>query len=76
LIKRYEYLDCKDNDGQSYIGPAPPLTINDCGTPIKHRSDIDGELLRNLQNLWHGVTEDELAQRLLDDMLVLFSRAI
>ncbi len=68
LIKRYENLDSRDENGQPYIGPAPPLTINDCGTPIKHRNDIDGELLRNLQNLWHGVTEDELAQRLLDDM--------
>lgn len=67
LIRRYQKLDSTDENGKPYIGPLPSLTFNDCGKPIKHRSAIDGEILRNLQNLWHGVTEEELAQRLLDD---------
>lgn len=67
LIKKYESLDSMNHDGLPYIGPAPPLTSLDCGKPIKHRNDIDGELLRNLQNLWHGVTEEELALKLLND---------
>lgn len=74
LILKYERLDSRDENGMSYIGPAPPLTANDCGKPIRHRNDIDAELLRNLQNLWHGVTEEELAQRLLNDMYVFVSR--
>lgn len=68
LLKKYEGLDSTDEYGQSYIGPAPQLTIRDCGVPIKHREDIDSELLRNLQNLWHGITEEELAQRLLSEV--------
>lgn len=68
LLKKYESLDSVDQDGRPYIGPAPPLTTKDCGVPIKHRNDIDAELLRNLQNLWHGVTEEELAQRLLNEV--------
>ncbi|KAI4163521.1 MAG: hypothetical protein LQ342_002793 [Letrouitia transgressa] len=67
LLKRYEYLDSLDGSGRPYIGPIPPLTSNDCGAPIKNREDLDGELLRNLQNLWHGVTEEEIAKRLLTD---------
>ena len=68
LLKKYEELDSLDANGNSYIGPAPPLTVNDCGKPIKHRNGIDDELLRNLQNLWHGVTEEELAERLLSEV--------
>ena len=71
LLRKYENLDCTDENGKPYIGPAPPLTVQDCGMPIKNRNDIDAELLRNLQNLWHGVTEEELAQRLLSDAYVI-----
>ena len=67
LLKKYEKFDSLDANGAPYIGPAPPLTVNDLGSPIRHRKDIDGEILRNLQNLWHGVTVEELAQRLLSD---------
>ena len=35
LLKKYENLDSTDNNGRSYTGSAPPLTIQDCGTPIK-----------------------------------------
>ena len=68
LLKKYENLDSTDQNGRLYIGPAPPLTIQDCGTPIKSREEIDDVLLGNLGNLWHSVSVEELAERLLSDV--------
>lgn len=67
LLRKYESLDVMDANGDPYIGPPPPLTTNDCGEPIHHPDNIDKELLRNLQNLWHAATEEELIQKLLSD---------
>lgn len=71
LMKRYESRDTTDPTGMPYIGPPPPLTVRDCGEPIKDRANVDAELLRNLQNLWHGATEEELVAKLLNDVYVL-----
>lgn len=68
LLKKYENLDSTDRNGRPYTGPAPPLTTQDCGRPIKRREEIDDALLGNLGNLWHGVTVEELAERLLSDV--------
>lgn len=67
LLRRYADLDPTDANGNKYIGPPAPLTILDCGPPIRDRRHIDKEILRNLQNLWHGVTEEEVVQKLLSD---------
>ncbi|KAL8701603.1 MAG: hypothetical protein Q9201_004824 [Fulgogasparrea decipioides] len=67
LVQRYERLDAVDANGQPYIGPLPPLTVSDCGQPMKSRDEIDDELLGNLQNLYHGIGENELVERLLND---------
>ena len=67
LLMKYEYLDALDYDGRPYIGPAPSLTVLDCGPPIRRRSEIDTELLRNLHNLWHSTSEVELAKRLMSE---------
>lgn len=67
LLQRYEHLDPPDANGQPYIGPLPALTVNDCGKRMKHRDEVDVEILKNLQNLWHGITEDELVKNLLTD---------
>lgn len=67
LLQRYEHLDSPDADGQPYIGPLPALTILDCGPRIRRREEIDVELLQHLQNLYHGVKEDKLVERLLSD---------
>ncbi|KAI4183331.1 MAG: hypothetical protein LQ346_006368 [Caloplaca aetnensis] len=67
LLQRYEHLDPQDANGQPYIGPLPSLTSNDCGKRMKHRDEVDVEILKNLQNLWHGIREDEIVIKLLSD---------
>ncbi|KAL8950329.1 MAG: hypothetical protein Q9222_003634, partial [Ikaeria aurantiellina] len=67
LLKRYEYTDRLDDHGQPYIGPLLPLTVIDCGQPLKSFEEIDIELLRNLQNLYGGLSEEELVKRLLSE---------
>lgn len=72
LIRKYEHLDHDHGMGdEKWIGRAPPLTVNDCGPPIRKRTDIDGELLRNLRTLWHGVKEEVLIERLLSEEYVI-----
>lgn len=67
LLRRYQNLDSLDTNGSPYIGPPSPLTLTDCGPLIRDRKDIDKELLRNIQSLWHGATDEEVAQKLLSD---------
>ncbi|KAL8963391.1 MAG: hypothetical protein Q9193_000344 [Seirophora villosa] len=67
LLQRYEHLDPPDAHGRPYVGPLGPLTLDDCGKPIKRRDDVDIEILKNLRNLWHGINEDELVAKLLSD---------
>ncbi|KAL2842223.1 hypothetical protein BJY01DRAFT_249172 [Aspergillus pseudoustus] len=62
LLKKYEKFHqaiCNH-----HLGPAPPLTPQDCGPPVV-RQDIDVDLLRNLQTLWHDVKPEHLIERLL-----------
>lgn len=67
FLQQHSNRDSMDANGNPYIGPPAPLTVKDCGEPIESRAYIDQELLRNLQNLWHGVTTEELVQKLLSD---------
>ncbi|KAL8837861.1 MAG: hypothetical protein Q9170_002379 [Blastenia crenularia] len=67
LLQRYEHLDPLDAQGQPYIGPLPNLTVIACGKPMGERAEIDVELLGNLQNLYHGISLDELVGKLLGD---------
>ncbi|KAL3460660.1 hypothetical protein BJX64DRAFT_300594 [Aspergillus heterothallicus] len=63
LLKKYEKFHqaiCNH-----HLGPAPPLSPQDCGPPVV-RQDIDVDLLRNLQTLWHDVKPDHLIERLLN----------
>ncbi|RDW72629.1 serine/threonine-protein kinase [Aspergillus mulundensis] len=46
-----------------YLGPPPPLSSQDCGPPVV-RQDIDVDLLRNLQTLWHDVKPEQLIEKL------------
>ena len=65
LMKKYEPLDPLDAHDRKYIGPALHLSAQDCGPPMRFRSQIDAEILHNLHNLWHNVSEIELARRLM-----------
>ncbi|KAJ5699076.1 hypothetical protein N7462_001081 [Penicillium macrosclerotiorum] len=63
LLTKYEKLHNAMAD--HYIGPPPPLSIKDCGNPVTCRQDVDYDILRNLQTLWHDVKPDALIDRLL-----------
>ena len=65
LMKKYENLDPLDAQGREYIGPAPSLSNQECGPALKYKSQIDPEILRNVRNLWHSVSETELTNRLM-----------
>ena len=66
LLKKYEKLHRIGPNG-ILVGPPPAITADLCGRPVQKRSEIDTELLRNLQTLWHGVKQEELANRLLSN---------
>ncbi|KAF9886235.1 hypothetical protein FE257_011848 [Aspergillus nanangensis] len=63
LLKKYEKLH--EAMANHYIGPPPPLSVQDCGPQVINRQDIDLDLLRNLQTLWHNVKPDALIDKLL-----------
>ncbi|KAJ5263250.1 hypothetical protein N7478_010855 [Penicillium angulare] len=63
LLTKYEKLHNAMAD--YYIGPPPPLSIKDCGEPVASRHDIDMDILRNLQTLWHDVKPDALTNRVM-----------
>ncbi|GKZ30092.1 hypothetical protein AbraIFM66950_007786 [Aspergillus brasiliensis] len=64
LLRKYE----KRYQGavNYHIGPAPPLTPEDCGPPISDKEEVDLDLLRNLQTLWHDATPEAILKRILD----------
>ncbi|KAJ6095278.1 hypothetical protein N7486_006024 [Penicillium sp. IBT 16267x] len=63
LLTKYEKLHNAMAD--YYIGPPPPLSIKDCGDPVSSRSEIDMDILQNLQTLWHDVKPEGLIQRVM-----------
>jgi len=67
LLSKYEKIHATLAAPHKLVGPPPPLTAADCGPQRIRRSDIDRELLRNLQILWHGLEEEEVIRRLTSD---------
>lgn len=63
LLRKYEPLH--QAMAKHYMGPPPPLSVHECGAPIASIQDIDIDILRNLQTLWHDVKPDVLVNRLL-----------
>ncbi|CAG8009178.1 unnamed protein product [Penicillium olsonii] len=63
LLTKYEKLHNALVD--HYVGPPPPLSVKDCGPALSCYQDIDIDILRNLQTLWHDVELNDLIQRLL-----------
>lgn len=62
LVRKYDYLD--DNGGG--INLLLP-SMQSCGHPVLHKSDISEELLRHLRALWHKLSEEELTDALLSE---------
>lgn len=54
-------------------GPLCSLTAKEWSRIVRRRQDIDMELLRSLQTLWHGLKLEELISRLLSGQYVLKS---
>ena len=67
LIQKHEKYHQSIAPNGILVGPPPPMNAKECGHPVGKRSDIDAELLRNLQTLWHGDKQEELISRLLSD---------
>lgn len=66
LLKKYEAYHTRQlPEGKQLVGPPPPLHAADCGERITSRKDIDAEVLRNLQTLWHGDKQEDLIDRLM-----------
>lgn len=63
LLRKYERLH-QAMSGH-HVGPPPPLSVHECGSPISSIPEIDVDILRNLQTLWHDVKPDALVNRLL-----------
>ncbi|KAJ5824839.1 hypothetical protein N7447_007179 [Penicillium robsamsonii] len=63
LLTKYEKLHNAMVD--HYVGPPPALSTKDCGQTLSCQQDIDLDILRNLQTLWHDVKAEDLIQRLL-----------
>jgi serine/threonine-protein kinase HSL1, negative regulator of Swe1 kinase len=80
LLKKYEAHHASQlPEGKQLVGPPPPLAAEDCGERITNRHDIDGEILRNLQTLWHGDKQEDLIRRLMSEganMEKLFYQAL
>jgi serine/threonine-protein kinase HSL1 (negative regulator of Swe1 kinase) len=66
LLKKWEGHHKRQlPEGTLLAGPPPPLHEDDCGKPITNHEDIDNEILRNLQTLWHGYNKADLIERLM-----------
>jgi len=67
LIRKYErYLASVTSSGPLGVPPSPLIGPAQTRRVTK-RSEIDGEVLRNLQILWHGEAQEELVKRLMSD---------
>jgi serine/threonine-protein kinase HSL1 (negative regulator of Swe1 kinase) len=76
LLKKFEgYHQSLVAEGK-LVGPPPPLSAEDCGHRIGKRVDIDAELLRNLQTLWHGEKQETLIEKLLNEEYVSISLVV
>ena len=67
LIRKYERYHASLVPPGTLVGPPPPLTDEVQARRILRQTDIDNEILRNLQTLWHGESREELIERLMND---------
>lgn len=62
LLRKYDYLDTL----ASTSFPESPSAKN-CGRPVLRRSEINKGLLRHLRSMWHGMSEQQLIDALLNE---------
>jgi serine/threonine-protein kinase HSL1 (negative regulator of Swe1 kinase) len=68
LVTKYEaYHASLLPKGKQLVGPPPPLHEEECGERITSQEDIDTEIFRNLQTLWHGYNKVELVEALISE---------
>ncbi|KAI9846471.1 MAG: hypothetical protein M1838_001255 [Thelocarpon superellum] len=67
LLTKYDVVYAIDGTVVRNAGPPAMPPMQDMAQPLKSKADVDGELLRNLQTLWHGETEQMLVQKLLTE---------
>jgi serine/threonine-protein kinase HSL1, negative regulator of Swe1 kinase len=65
LIRKYERYHASLVPPGTLCGPPPPITDDFHSKRITRQSEIDDEILRNLQTLWHGESREELIKRLM-----------
>ena len=69
LLRRYDVSVMSQVDGTlgQVLGPPVPPAVYEIGRPVQRKSEIDRELLRNLQTLWHGEREEVIIHKLLNE---------
>lgn len=67
LLRKYEKYHANLVAPEPLIGAAPPVSMEAPAKRVTKRSDIDGEVLRNLSTLWHGEKTEELIRRLMSE---------
>ncbi|KMU91800.1 BR serine/threonine-protein kinase 1 [Coccidioides immitis H538.4] len=67
LLMKYQAHPIFANSPMDSIGPPPPLPSKDFKKIVTHRRDIDLEVLRSLQTLWHEKRKEDLIENLLND---------
>ncbi|KAH8811491.1 hypothetical protein F5884DRAFT_843141 [Xylogone sp. PMI_703] len=60
LLRKYDYLD---NYGGGRVPNYP--NVQECGSYVYRREDIDRDLLRNLRAMWHTLKEEDIINKLL-----------
>lgn len=67
LIRKYERYHASLVPPGTLVGPPPPLRDDMQFQRVATHTEIDQEILRSLQTLWHGESREELIQRLMED---------
>nr|KMM66857.1 BR serine/threonine-protein kinase 1 [Coccidioides posadasii RMSCC 3488] len=67
LLMKYQAHPIFADSPMDSIGPPPPLQSKDFKKIVTHRRDIDLEVLRSLQTLWHENGKEDLIENLLND---------
>jgi serine/threonine protein kinase len=71
LLRKYDNMIVRINGIEStfsdWSSMLPHISADMVGKPVRHRIDVDGEILRNMQTLWHGERKEVIVKRLLSD---------